>query len=65
MQSLTQQPAWQNFHGHRQAFDKIHMPDLFDGDDSCAQAFLLLVEEFSSHESSTRQLINTVKRNTG
>ena len=41
MQSLTQKPAWQDLLGHRQAFDKIHMRDLFDADDSRAEKFSL------------------------
>ena len=41
MQSLTQIPVWQDLLRHRQAFDKIHMRDLFEIDDSRAEKFSL------------------------
>ena len=41
MQSLTQIPVWQDLLRHRQAFDKIHMRDLFETDDSRAEKLSL------------------------
>jgi glucose-6-phosphate isomerase len=45
MQSLTQQPVWQDLLRLRQTFDGIHMRDLFAADDSRAQKFSLQWEE--------------------